>query len=132
MGSSKMQKTQCPCTGETLDRLLRPTVMAVLAEAPDGLHGYLVLKRLGEVPMFKDHLPDATGLYRVLKTMGTEGYLSSEWDVEGSGPAKHVYRLTDEGRDCLRRWSETLESYAKTLQKTVVFIRHSLTVNSEG
>ncbi len=82
--------------------------------------------------MFTDSPPDATGLYRLLKAMQEEGYLRSEWDVEGSGPARHVYALTDSGRQCLRRWADTLESYSRTLQETVVFIRQSVPPKKEG
>jgi DNA-binding PadR family transcriptional regulator len=108
-----------------LDRFLRPLVMAVLAKSPGGLHGYLISQELRGTAMFSDSAPDATGLYRLLKTMQEEGYLTSEWDVEGSGPAKHVYALTDSGRVCLHRWTDTLETYSRDLQQTVKFIRKS-------
>ncbi len=121
-----MKQSQCPCSGDTLDRFLRPTVMAVLARAPGGLHGYLISQHLRGTAIFSDSPPDATGLYRALKAMEKEGYLTSEWDVEGGGPAKRVYALTRDGRDCLRRWVDTLESYSKTLQRTVKFVKQSI------
>jgi len=100
--------------------------MAVLARAPGGLHGYLISQHLRSTAIFGDSPPDATGLYRALKAMEKEGYLTSEWDVEGGGPAKRVYALTRDGRDCLRRWVDTLESYSKTLQRTVKFVKQSI------
>jgi DNA-binding PadR family transcriptional regulator len=126
-----MKQNSCPCTGETLDRFLRPTVMAVLARVPGGLHGYLISRQLREIAIFSDSPPDATGLYRVLKAMEREGYLRSQWDVAGSGPARHVYALTETGRDCLHRWADTLEFYSKTLQQTAKFIRQSTTPKQE-
>ena len=126
-----MKQDLCPCSGDTLDRFLRPTVMAVLANAPSGLHGYLISQHLRSVAIFSDSPPDATGLYRVLKAMEEEGYLESNWDVEGSGPAKRVYVLNDDGLDCLHRWVNTLEAYSKTLQLTVKFIKKSMTPKQE-
>ena len=126
-----MKQNPCPCSGETLDRFLRPTVMAVLARSPGGLHGYLISQQLRGTALFSETPPDAAGLYRMLKTMEDEGYLSSEWDIEGSGPAKHVYMLTESGWGCLRRWADTLESYSKALQETVKYIEQSMTLKME-
>jgi len=125
-----MKDDACPCSGNTLDRFLRPTVMAVLARTPSGLHGYVIAQQLRGVAIFCDNPPDNTGLYRVLKAMETEGYLRSDWDTEGSGPAKHIYALTDDGWDCLRRWKDTLESYSCNLQQTVAFVEQSLQTSS--
>lgn len=121
-----MRSDSCSCTGDTLDRLLRPTVMAVLARAPEGLHGYVIAQHLRGVPIFGGHPPDNAGMYRALNAMETEGYLRSDWDTTGNGPAKRTYVLTVEGWDCLRRWKETLDAYARNVQHTVAFIGQSL------
>ena len=127
-----MKQNGCSCAGDTLDRLLRPAIMAVLAGASEGLHGYLISHRLKDVPMFRDSQPDATGLYRTLRAMESEGHLKSAWEVDGPGPARHVYLLTAEGYECLRRWADTLESYAKTVQRTVRYIEKCLAPFSQG
>ncbi len=121
-----MRTVPCPCYGETLDRFVRPTVLAVLAEAPEGLHGYLISQRLEKVALFSGNPPDPTGLYRALKSMEEDGYLTSEWDVEGGGPARRIYRLTGSGRECLAHWAATLESYSKNLEQTLKFIKQQL------
>ena len=104
--------------------------MAVLARNPGGLHGYVLAQQLREVAIFADCSPDTTGLYRVLKAMELEGYLTSDWDMEGSGPARRVYALTDTGRDCLRQWAWTLERYAQNLAQTQEYIEQSLNKDS--
>lgn len=121
-----MNCNDCACSGSTLDRFVRPSVMAVLARNPRGLHGYLLAQQLREVAIFADCSPDTTGLYRVLKAMEMEGYLTSDWDVEGSGPARRVYALTETGRNCLRTWAETLERYSQNLGQTLEYIEQSL------
>lgn len=125
-----MSFNECACSGSTLDRFVRPSVMAVLARHPGGMHGYLLAQQLREVAIFADCSPDTTGLYRVLKGMEIEGYLTSGWDVEGSGPARRVYALTEAGWDCLRQWAGTLERYAQNLGQTLEYIELSLNKDS--
>jgi DNA-binding PadR family transcriptional regulator len=121
-----MSPGECACNGNTLDRLLRPVVMAILARAPEGQHGYVIAQDLRSLAVFEDNPPDTAGLYRVLKSMEEEGHLKSDWLIEGSGPAKRVYRLTDDGWGCLRSWLCTLDSYVQSVQETADFVRASL------
>jgi PadR family transcriptional regulator, regulatory protein PadR len=99
----------CPCTGETLDKLIQPAVLAVLAEGP--MHGYGLAERLGEWPAFAGDKPDVSGIYRYLKAMQRKGLVVSAWDLSESGPAKKTYQITEAGQRCLRRWVRTLEHY---------------------
>ena len=41
--------------------------------------------------------------------MESEGLASSNLDPSGSGPARKVYSLTDEGREVLDMWATKLE-----------------------
>ena len=116
----------CPCDGNTLDRMLRPTVMAVLARTPTGLHGYVIARQVAATPLFAGVKPDSTGLYRLLNAMQTEGCLESGWDTEGSGPARRIYRLTPEGVVCLGRWKETLDKYLDSIRSAAEFVEESL------
>jgi len=99
----------CPCAGGTLDRLIQPAILAVLAGGP--LHGYRLAERIGQMPSFAGHRPDISGIYRFLKAMQRKGLVDSAWDLSESGPAKRMYRITPAGRRCLRRWVKTLEEY---------------------
>jgi DNA-binding PadR family transcriptional regulator len=111
----------CACTGKTLARLLQPAVMALLAHEP--LHGYLLAQRLQELAMFRDHPPDPTGLYRLLKSMEDRGLVKSTWDLAERGPAKRQYKLTRSGRACLRKWSKTLADYSQSLTEILAIIQ---------
>lgn len=99
----------CPCAGATLDKLIQPAILAVLAEGP--LHGYKLSERIGKLPMHGGRRPDVSGVYRFLKTMERKGLVVSTWDVSGSGPAKKCYEITPAGRECLGRWIQTLEAF---------------------
>lgn len=99
----------CPCAGGTLDKLIQPAILVILAEGP--LHGYRLVERLGEMRMLAGHKPDASGVYRFLKGMEGRGLVNSTWDTSGTGPAKRVFQMTASGQSCLRVWITTLEAY---------------------
>ena len=108
-----MNLNECPCSGKTLARLIQPAVMAVLADEP--LHGYVLVQRLTGMAMFRDHGPDITGVYRLLKGMEKKGLVTSTWELAASGPAKRRYALTPDGRACLGRWITTLRTYREAV-----------------
>jgi DNA-binding PadR family transcriptional regulator len=99
----------CPCGGRTLDKLIQPAVLVVLAAGP--LHGYRLAERISELALSGGQEPDASGVYRCLKTMETKGLVASSWILSEAGPAKRSYQLTPAGQRCLQKWIETLETY---------------------
>ena len=101
----------CSCDGGTLDRLIQPAILVVLAAGP--LHGYRLVERIGEVPGLAGRKPDASGVYHMLKAMERKGLVASSWDVSESGPAKKSYHITPTGGQCLHRWIKTLENYRR-------------------
>lgn len=114
----------CACTGKNLTRLVRPAILAVLAR--ENLHGYLILERLAERAMFNEQPADPAGIYRVLKSMELEGLVTCAWDMQGSGPARRQYALTDRGRSCLGQWLDTLEEYLASVEDIVNNARSAL------
>lgn len=108
-----LELADCPCTGGTLDRLIQPAILVILAEGP--LHGYRVAERIGAMASFSGQKPDVSGVYRFLKSMERKGFLVGSWNVAESGPARKCYRITPEGGRCLRAWIETLEAHRKQI-----------------
>ena len=106
---STVDADKCPCSGATLDRLIQPAILVVLAEG--SLHGYRLAERIGDMPGFTGEPPDLSGIYRVLKGMERHGLVTSAWDVSESGPAKKSYHISPAGMHCLKRWVKTLEEY---------------------
>jgi PadR family transcriptional regulator PadR len=119
-----MEFKECPCSGKSLVRLVRPAILGVLAQGP--LHGYLVIQKLERLSFFKNQSPDPTGIYRALKSMEEEGLLVSKWDMAQSGPARRLFTLTEDGRDCLERWFQTLGEYRKDVDNMIVFLTKTL------
>ena len=91
----------CSCDGRTLDRLLQPTVMALLIEGP--LHGYALIEKLKDSPLTKGNAPDRMGVYRLLARLEEQEIVSHAWSESKEGPAKRLYELTPSGQKCLMR-----------------------------
>lgn len=88
-----------PLHGKNLARLVHPAILAVLAQ--ESLHDYLILERLADAAMFRDHPPDPAGVYRILKTMGQEELVTCAWDLQSSGLARRQYTITSKGGSLL-------------------------------
>ncbi len=114
---------RCPCAGGTLDKLVRPAILSVLAAGP--LHGYRLVEKLGSLGVSRGVQPDPTGVYRALRSMQRMRLVAARWDVSGPGPAKHVFRLTPAGKACLRTWVETLTTYRYAIDELLVTARHA-------
>ena len=113
----------CACEGQTLDRLLQPTVMAILSRGP--LHGYALVDRLKDSPLMKGSKPDGTGVYRLLGTLETLGLVTHCLADSDLGPSKRVFELTDAGRVCLNKWICTLEDYRQGIDQLIQMVREA-------
>jgi DNA-binding PadR family transcriptional regulator len=114
-------KRCCACEGHTLDRMLQPTVMAILAEGPQ--HGYALVQRLSESPLLIGTKPDDTGVYRLLKMLEGQRLVRHEVAESELGPSKRIYELTGLGRECLSKWIDTLDNYHQAVAKLVAMMR---------
>ena len=113
----------CACEGHTLDRLLQPTVMALLTEGPS--HGYALVDRLKDSPMMDGNPPDSTGVYRLLNRLQNEEMVSCNWSESDQGPSKRVYELTTAGRDCVAKWTKTLDAYRRNIARLVATLHEA-------
>ena len=111
----------CPCAGATLDKLVQPAVLTVLAQGP--LHGYRIVERMAELRIWRGHKPDATGVYRALRAMQKRGIARSAWDAPEAGPAKRLFALTADGRRCMALWVATLDEYRDGIAEIVMRLR---------
>jgi poly-beta-hydroxybutyrate-responsive repressor len=76
------------------------------------LHGYEIMTAL------RDNFAITTDpgtVYRALRQLERDGYISSRWSAQDQGPARRVYTLTDAGSDALKLWSAALEQYRTNL-----------------
>lgn len=96
-----------------LYRFVEPVVLFLLKK--DGpSYGYELATALNDHALTDAEIERAA-LYRTLKQLEINGHVMSEWDVSGSGPARHVYRLTDSGEEHLREWSVVLDKLSQAM-----------------
>lgn len=119
-----LELVDCPCAGNTLDKLIQPAVLAILAEGP--LHGYSLAERVGEMRIMGGQKPDVSGIYRYLKAMEHKGYVTATWDVSSSGPARKSYQITAAGMRCLAQWVQTLEEYRQGISDLLKTARRAV------
>ena len=76
------------------------------------LHGYEIMKALKENFAV---VSDPGTVYRALRQLERDGYITSWWDPKEQGPARRVYTLTDAGATALDIWRASLEQYRENL-----------------
>jgi len=76
------------------------------------LHGYEIMKALKENFAV---VSDPGTVYRALRQLERDGYITSWWDPKEQGPARRIYTLTDSGSSALKMWSAALEQYRTNL-----------------
>ena len=83
--------------GRRAVRMLQPSLLLLLHHGP--AHGYTLLEQLTDFGLLGSN-PSA--VYRVLRDMEAQGWVTSTWDEELSqGPPRRVYRITALGDEAL-------------------------------
>ncbi len=78
------------------------------------LHGYEIMK---DLKAKFDVVTDPATVYRALRQLERDGYISSWWDPKEQGPARRIYTITDSGCTALRQWNDALEQYRLNLDQ---------------
>lgn len=109
---------RCPCQGDTLNRFVQPTVLALLLQGSD--HGYSIVQKISELGLWNHNTPDTAGVYRALRDMEDRGLITSCLSSDSqAGLGKRVFTLTDSGRSCCQTWIGTLRQYQKDLDEVI-------------
>lgn len=82
------------------------TILGVLMDAP--AHGYSIRKHLEET-FSKDLGLNDGQLYPALAKLESQGLIEKEVVEQRSSPTKHLYRVTDAGREAFQLWLEGAE-----------------------
>jgi DNA-binding PadR family transcriptional regulator len=82
------------------------TILGVLMDAP--AHGYSIRKHLEET-FSKDLGLNDGQLYPALAKLEGQGWIEKEVVEQRSSPTKHLYRVTDAGREAFQNWLEGAE-----------------------
>ncbi len=76
-------------------------VLALLIKSPD--HGYSLMERISEFGI-NSHVLEQGVIYRILRNLEQRGLINSRWETEGSGAAKRIYSVSEEGKVYLRNF----------------------------
>jgi len=96
----------CTCAMGNLYRYIEPVVLLILKEERQS-YGYDLAERLTEFALTDARIERAS-LYRTLRALEENGHVTSAWDVDGAGPARRVYSLTNKGHAHLQEWTQIL------------------------
>lgn len=102
----------CTCAMGNVSRYIEPVVLRILKEKKKS-YGYEIAECLTQYAL-TDATIEGAALYRTLRTLEANGYVSSTWDA-GDGPARRNYSLTQSGHMHLRDWAYLLETLGKAM-----------------
>ncbi len=110
----KALSKSCGCYRQRHNRWVEPSILFLLWHEPK--HGY---ELMAEIPKlgFMSSPADPGAVYRTLRHMEVNGFVESEWDTSGSGPAKRRYSLTNRGRQHLDLWRDVLAERKNALTR---------------
>jgi DNA-binding PadR family transcriptional regulator len=94
--------------------LLHVAVLKLLKDQP--LHGSEIQRVLKERFGLEVSGP---AVYGTLKKLEAFGFVVATWDTSGSGPARRVYRITEEGLEYLQKVTEKLARLRSFIEKLV-------------
>ncbi|MGC9159090.1 MAG: PadR family transcriptional regulator [Terracidiphilus sp.] len=97
-----------------VSRFIEPVVLRILKEKKKS-YGYEIAEHLATYAL-TDATIEGAALYRTLRTLEANGYVSSTWDP-GDGPARRNYALTPSGEAHLRDWARLLEDLGRVMME---------------
>ena len=87
-----------------VERFSEPALLLLLRDRP--AHGYELAEALEA--LLPGERVDLGNLYRALRALENEGFVTSRWDAEAPGAAKRVYELAGPGHALLEEWATAL------------------------
>lgn len=103
--------------------LLEAAVLAALAEQKSA-HGYDLRRILAELTDGFMQV-DSGNIYRLLRRLEQEGFVTSTWTEGEHGPQRREYRLTREGCEHLVSWRKHLETRERAFRAVIEAIDRS-------
>ena len=87
-------------------RFIEPVLLLILKEKGHS-YGYELSESLRGHAL-TDAQVERAALYRTLRTLESNGYVTSRWNTQNGGPARRVYSLTKAGHVHLGEWAEVM------------------------
>ena len=107
----------CTCAMGNVYRFVEP-VLLFLLQRKGRSHGYELANELRKYALTDAEI-EVSALYRTLRQLEQNDCVTSEWDVEGRGPARRLYVLTPRGEEHLAEWVVVLGHMARSMTRFV-------------
>jgi poly-beta-hydroxybutyrate-responsive repressor len=108
-------KTSRPGQGKG-ERYIQPSILlGLLLKAS---YGYELIQNIQRFGFVEGQAPPGM-IYRHLRQLEEEGLVTSQWETKGTGPAKRMYDITDEGREVLAIWIGYMKNQEKNLKNFI-------------
>ncbi|HBJ80353.1 MAG: PadR family transcriptional regulator, regulatory protein PadR [Pseudothermotoga sp.] len=106
------------CGGQFLfsGEMLIPSILIILKKK--SIHGYSLIEDLESIGIDTSLLHPSI-VYRTLRMMEMHGLVSSDWNTEGTGPARRIYTITDTGKGFLREWCLKAKRDIEMMEKLI-------------
>ncbi len=96
-------------------------LLSILDMADKPMYGYQIAKH---IETSVEDMPMTQGaLYPVLRSLESSSLLESEVEPSVSGPPRRYYKITESGRETLKRWAE-IWSQTKVFVDTILEGEH--------
>ncbi len=112
--AKKYKISKCECPSGKMTRFVEPCLLFFLSQGDS--YGYELMAKLDGFGFPKSN-PDTAAIYRTLRYLEKEGFVTSKWDTKGTGPAKRNYSLTQKGIGLLHLWAESITERIQVLEK---------------
>ncbi len=106
----------CKGRAPNIKRFMEISLLLLLAQEES--HGYTLAEKLNAFGFSNEEFNIGT-LYRTLRKMEKDNYVTSKWLEGGQGPKKRVYQITETGKNALTQLIEMLKSRKKRIEKLI-------------
>ncbi len=104
------------------ERYIQPSILLALKSKAS--YGYELIQEISKFGFVEGQAPPGM-IYRHLRELEENGWVVSQWETEGAGPAKRVYQITPEGLDVLSYWIDYMNSQAEKLLKFIASFQNA-------
>ena len=111
----------CSCGMGNLYRFVEPVILLLLQKKGRSC-GYDLCADLQENALTDAEI-DKAALYRTLRKLEKNGNVKSAWETGDGGPARRVYKLTNDGEKHLEEWAMVLEKLSESMAHFVIETR---------
>jgi PadR family transcriptional regulator len=94
------------------ERYMQPSILLGLFLKSS--YGYELIQNIQEFGFVEGQAPPGM-IYRHLRQLEEEGLVFSNWETKGTGPAKRMYNITDEGKEVLAIWIDYMKKQVRNL-----------------